>query len=136
LLKLATTLAERAAEAPNAMLVAWEALTTICLSLAPLEAADLSDMGAPDALRRAIPEFLDWADSAPLPAGETLPPFVAALHDLLARYAQLEPADLPKLLAELRQLWTEVGQPAGGLAQVFASPAPAESKLEKPKKRR
>lgn len=138
LLKLATTLAEGAAQAPSAMLVAWEAFTTVCISLAPLNAADLSDMGAPDALRRAIPEFLDWADSAPLPAGETPPPFVAAFHDLLVRYNQLEPDDLPKLLAETRQLWAEVGQPAaaGGLAQVFAGPAPAESKLEKPKKRR
>src|SRR4029077_7600766 len=54
LLKLAASLAE---EPPAAMLVAWEASTTVCISFSPLAAADLSDMGAPDALRRAIPEF-------------------------------------------------------------------------------
>jgi hypothetical protein len=139
LLKLAASLAE---EAPAAMPVAWEAFTTICLSLAPLPAADLSDMAAPEALRRAIPEFLDWAESAQTAAVDGAadrPPFVAALHDRLARHSQLEPDDLPKLLAEIRQLWAEVGQPAaaGGLAQAFAGPAAtAESKTEKPKKRR
>ena len=67
MLKLAASLAE---ESPAAMPVAWEALTTICISLAPLSADDLADMGAPEALRRAIPEFLDWADSAePATAG-------------------------------------------------------------------
>lgn len=135
LLKLAASLAE---ESPAAMLVAWKAFTTLCISLSPLPAADLSDMGAPDALRRAIPEFLDWADSALPPTGETQPPFVAAFHDLLVRYSQLEPDDLPKLLAETRQLWSEVGRPAAasGLAQAFAGPAAVEPKLEKAKKRR
>ena len=134
LLKLAASVAE---ESPAAMLVAWEAFTAVCISLAPLPEVDLADMGAPDALRRAIPEFLDWADSALPPTGETQPPFVAAFHDLLVRYSQLEPEDLPKLLAETRQLWTEVGRPAAaaGLAQAFAGPA-AEPKIEKPKKRR
>ncbi len=135
LLKLAAGLAE---ESPAAMLVAWEAFTTICISLSPLPAADLSDTGAPDALRRAIPEFLDWADSALPPTGETQPPFVAAFHDLLFRHSQLEPDGLPNLLAETRQLWSEVGRPAAasGLAQAFAGPAAAEPKLDKPKKRR
>jgi hypothetical protein len=135
LLKLAASVAE---ESPGAMLRAWEAFTTICISLSPLSAADLSDMGAPDGLRRAIPEFLDWADSALPPTGETQLSFVPAFHDLLVRYSQLEPDDLPKLLAETRQLWSEVGQPAAasGLAQAFVGPAPAGPKLDKPKKRR
>jgi hypothetical protein len=135
LVKLAANLAE---ESPADMLVGWEVLTAICLSMSPLPAADLSDMGAPDALRRAIPEFLDWADSALPPTGETQPPFVAAFHDLLVRYSQLEPDDLPKLLAETRQLWAEVGQASGaaGLATAFAGPAATEPKPDKPKKRR
>ena len=132
LLKLAASLAED--ESPGAMLVAWEAFTAICLSLARMPAADLSDMGAPDALHRAIPEFLDWADSALPPTGENQPPFVAAFHDLLVRNSQLEPDDLPQFLAETRRVWAEVGQ-AAGLAQAFAGPV-AEAKLDKPKKRR
>ena len=135
LLKLAADLAE---ESPAAMRVAWEALTAICISLAPLPAADLADMGAPEALRRAIPEFLDWANSASPAAGEAQPPFVAALHELLVRHSLLEADDLPKLLGEIRQRWLEIGHPAAatGLAQAFAGPASEASKSEKPKKRR
>jgi len=120
------------------MLVAWEALTAVCLSLAPLPAADLADMGAPDALRRAIPEFLDWADSAALPAGDSVPPFVAGFRDLLARHSQLEPDELPKLLAATRQLWTEMGRPAApeGMARAFAGPEKTKSQHEDAKTRR
>ncbi len=140
-LKLAASVAEQlstAAPTVAAMLAAWEAFTAICLSLRPLPPDDLADMGAPDALRRAIPEFLDWADSALPPTGENQPPFVAAFHDLLVRYSQLEPDDLPKLLAEVGQLWLEVGKPAAaeGVAHAFSGPAPAEPKLDRPKKRR
>ena len=147
LLKLAAGVAQQAAgdekqgasdAQPATILVAWEAFTSLCLRLAPLPADDLADMGAPEALRSGIPEFLDWADSALPPTGETQPPFVAAFHDLLVRYSQLEPDDLPKFLAEARQIWAEVGQPAAadGFAHAFAGPAPAEPKLQKPKKRR
>ncbi len=140
-LKLAAGVAEQlpaAVPAAPAMLVAWQAFTTVCLSLAPLLPDDLADMGAPDALRRAIPEFLDWADSVLPPAGENQPPFVAAFHDLLVPYSQLAPDDLPKLLAAAQQLWLEVGRPAAadGLAHAFSNPAAPEAKLEKPKKRR
>jgi hypothetical protein len=136
LLKLASGVT---AEAPAAMLAAWEALTVICLGLARLPADDLADMGAAEPLRGAIPEFLDWADSALPPGGENLPPFVAAFHDMLVRYGQLEPEQLPGLLAELRQLWSELGQPAaaeGDLSLAFAGAEPDEAKLEKPKKRK
>jgi len=135
LLKLAASVGE---DSPATMLVAWEAFTVICLGLAQLPADDLADMGAPEALRGAIPEFLDWADSALPPTGENQPPFVAAFHDLLVRYGQFEPDDLPRLLGEARQLWLEMGKPAAaeGLAGAFAGPAPAEAKPDKPKKRR
>jgi hypothetical protein len=135
LLKLAATLAD---EAPASMLVAWELFTTICLSLARIPAAELDNMGAPDGLRRAIPEFLDWADSALPPVGQTQPPFVAAFHDLLVRNSQLEKDGLPLLIAEARKVWAEVAQAGGArsTSEVFSRPAEPAAKLDKPKKRR
>ena len=88
ILKLAATLAGETEDRPDAMLVAWQLLSGVCLSLARLPAERLAGMGAAEALRRAIPEFLDWADSALPPVVNAQPPFVAAFHDLLLRYSQ------------------------------------------------
>ena len=136
-LKLAATLAD---EAPASMLVAWELFTTLCLSLARIPAPELDDMGATEAVRRAIPEFLDWADSALPPAGQTQPPFVAAFHDLLVRNSQLADDGLPQLLAETSKTWSEVALAGGArsTSEVFSRPvdATAAAKLDKPKKRR
>jgi hypothetical protein len=134
-LKLAATPAD---EAPAAMLVAWELFTTICLSLARIPAAELDDMGAPQAVRRAIPEFMDRADSALPPALQTQPPFVAAFHDLLVRNSQLDEHGLPQLLAETGKVWAEVALASGtrSTGAVFSRAVESAAKLDKPKKRR
>jgi hypothetical protein len=137
ILKLAATLGE---EAPESMLVAWQLLSTVCLSLARLPeagaASRLADMATADALRRAIPEFLDWADSALPPVAGSQPPFVAAFHDLLLRYSQLDDDDLPQLLAETHELWREHAGAAPEPEQVFSLAEEPDTRRDKPRKRR
>ena len=93
-------------------------------------------MGTADALRRAIPEFLDWADSALPPVAGSQPPFVAAFHDLLLRYSQLDDGELPQLLTETRGLWREHADAATEPEQVFAQADEPDTRREKPRKRR
>ncbi len=114
----------------EAMGVAWELFTLTCLALAAFSADDLSAMGALPALRRALPEFLDWADSA---AGQPQAPFVAPFRELLGRYAHADEAKLPELLAAAQRLWAEAGraQPGATLAEAFTVASEA-----KPAKRR
>jgi hypothetical protein len=124
-----------ASSEPDLILVAWELFTVLCLALARLPTAALDEMDILSALRRALPEFLDWADSAP--AIENPPPFIAAFHELLLRYATEDASDMAALLAEARALWQQQGlaAPATRAVEVF-TPAEVEGKLGKPKKRR
>jgi hypothetical protein len=140
LLKLAAHLAE---VEPAAMLVAWEALSVTLLGLAQMpgeagQADGAAAAGALDALRRSIPEFLDWSDSALAPGGGGQTPFVAALRELMGRHTALTADGLDTLLAETRRLWREHGSPATGLplSEAFISASDAEPKRERLKKRR
>jgi hypothetical protein len=139
LLKLASHLAENE---PEAMLAAWEALTVTLLGLARLPAGDGGPHAvvaeAADALRRAIPEFLDWSDSgiAPGSAGQT--PFVAALRERLGRQPRPDLAGVAALLADVRALWTEHGPAGTGgrLSDAFIVASEADPRRERLKKRR
>ncbi len=109
-LKLAAQVAE---EEPEAMLVAWELLAATLLPLARRAAADpasLAPLGLSDALRRAVPEFLDWSDSVLAPGSSGVTPTVAALHALLGQ-ASYDDAALPALLAEVAARWTQTNPP-------------------------
>jgi hypothetical protein len=124
-----------ASSEPDLILVAWELFTVTCLALARLPAAALEASDILPSLRRALPEFLDWADSAPAIANP--PPFIAKFHDLLLRYATDDGADMGALLAEAQTLWQTDGLTEGKhrTVEVFTVPEP-EGKTGKLKKRR
>lgn len=124
-----------AANEPDMILVAWELFTVLCLALARLPAAALEALDILPALRRALPEFLDWADSAPAIADA--PPFIAAFRELLLRYATDDATEMSTLLAETRQLWQAQGlsETNRRVVEVFTV-AEAEPKGGKLKKRR
>ena len=124
-----------ASSEPDLILVAWELFTVTCLALARLPAAALDEIDILSGLRRALPEFLDWADSAP--AIENPPPFIAAFREVLLRYATDDAADMAALLAETRQLWQSQGllPPARRALDVFTVDE-SEPKGSKVKKRR
>jgi hypothetical protein len=67
---------------------------------------------------------------------DSQPPFVAAFHDLLVRYSQLDDGDLPQLLAETRELWREHAGAAPEPEQVFAQAEEPDTRRDKPRKRR
>jgi hypothetical protein len=124
-----------AASDPASIRVAWETLAVTLLALGRLPAEALEAMEAPAALRRALPEFLDWADSA---AGdEAQIPFLAAWRSRLDQAARAGDDDLPALLADTRRLWAETALTSPGLraADVFAPPRD-EGGPARPKKRR
>jgi hypothetical protein len=124
-----------ASSEPDLIMVAWELWTVTLLALARLPAAELDALDILGPLRRALPEFLDWADSAP--AIPSPPAFIAACHDLLLRYATDDSSDMAALLAEARTLWQTQGlsEDKRRAVEVF-TPEETEPKLGKPKKRR
>ncbi|MCC7361994.1 MAG: hypothetical protein IT317_21095 [Anaerolineales bacterium] len=135
-LKLAAQAAE---EEPEAMLVAWEAFTATLLPLARRAAppAALKALGLADALRRAVPEFLDWSDSLLAPGSSGMPPFVSALHPLLGQ-AALDDAGLPALLKSLLERW-QAARPPGStapFAEAFSLPKDPDAARDRLAKKR
>jgi hypothetical protein len=124
-----------ASSEPDLILAAWDTFTVTCLALARLPAAVLDELDILSALRRALPEFLDWADSAPAIANP--PAFIGAFHELLLRYATDDSTDMTTLLAETRQLWQSQGltDTTRRALDVFTL-AESEPKAGKVKKRR
>jgi hypothetical protein len=124
-----------ASSEPDLIVVAWELFTVTCLALARLPAATLEATDSLPSLRRMLPEFLDWADSAAASANP--PPFIGKFHDLLLRYATDDAADMVTMLAEAQTLWRSEGltEDKRRAVEVFTVPEP-EGKAGKLKKRR
>jgi hypothetical protein len=122
----------------EALPVAWELYAVICLGLARWPADELQAMGALTPLRRSLPEFLDWVDSAAAAAPPTLPAFVAPFRELLERAAREEESALPATLGEIRRLWADRGQaePGQRVVDVFALERPEDQRAERLRKRR
>lgn len=136
-LKLAAQVAE---EEPEAMLAAWEMLAATLLPLArraAAEPASLAALGLPDALRRAVPEFLDWSDSVLAPGSSGMTPYVTALHALLGQ-AAFDDAALPALLAGVLARW-QAAYPPGALtsfSEAFTLPTDPDSRRDRLAKKR
>jgi len=136
-LKLAAQVAE---EEPEAMLVAWELLAATLLPLARRAAADpasLANLGLADALRRAVPEFLDWSDSVLAPGSSGQTPYVAALHALLGQ-AGFDAAALPALLADVLARWQSANPPGAltAFSDAFTVAAEADPRRDRLAKKR